>query len=121
LQDRRGVSTRFDSASRADGDGFLRDLQNIGITVGFTGTISADTDKLAAALKENPEEAEKLLGADGLGGKISESVARSSFRTGHTAATINYLGDRASSLLSPRVTAMAMLYGNGSNFMDMYL
>lgn len=120
LQDRRGVSTRFDSASRADGDGFLRDLQNIGITVGFTGTISADTDKLAAALKENPEEAEKLLGADGLGGKISESVARSSFRTGHTAATINYLGDRASSLLSPRITAMAMLYGNGSNFMDMY-
>ena len=121
LQDRRGMSTRFDSASRADGDGFLHDLEKIGLNVGFTGVISADTDKLATALKNDPEGTEKILGVNGLGGKMSESVARSSFRTGHTAATINYLGDRASSLLSPRVTAMAMLYGNGSNFMDMYL
>lgn len=125
LHDRRGQSTRFDSAyhrgSNAEDSKFMSSLTSIGINVNFTGVVSVDTDKLSNALRDNPDKVEQILGKDGLAGRIANSVASSGYQSERMSPTINSLAARSSALLSPRWTVAAMMYGNGGNFMDMYL
>jgi len=123
LQDKRGMSTRFDSVnlrSAGETQEFTHSLKDIGVSVDFTGALTTDKEKLTTALQESPDKVAKALGEGGLADRIEKSVSQSSYQTGRLSPTINSLAARSTSLLSPQWTVAAMMYKSGGYFMDMY-
>ena len=76
LKDNKDVSNRLSALGNSFNDAsyFTRSLSKAGITVKASGELSVDTEKLTKALKDNPNEAENILGKDGFAGRTANKV-----------------------------------------------
>lgn len=126
LQSKIGMSSQFDffASSFQDTRGFMDTMENIGINVEPTGTLSVDTRSLTEALQARPDSVEQALGAEGLGGQIDRNTASSDFRAERLYPGIQEaLGqpnESAKGMYAPNMQISSTMRGNSGNLMDMY-
>lgn len=127
LNDNVGLSTRFDSFANSFNDSkyFSKSLESIGISVKSSGELSVDTDTLTKALQTNPNSVERILGQDGLAGRLDKKVSMSDYQADKMFPAINsYLGgsvESTRSMYSSKLAIASMMYNNVGSFMDMYI
>ena len=126
LQSKIGMSSQFDyfAASFNNTDNLMRSMEDIGVNVEPTGTLSVDTQALTKALQEKPDSVEQALGAEGLAGKIDKSTAASDYQSGRMFPSINEaLGqenDSHKGMYAQNSRIASTLRGNSGRLMDMY-
>ena len=127
LRDNTGLSNRFDGFAKsfADAKYYANSLESVGITVQDNGTLKVDADTLASALQNNPNSVERILGGDGLAGRIDRNVSMSDYQAERMFPSIDtYMGGvdtSSSAFYSSNMMIFPMMYGNIGNFMDMYM
>ena len=76
LNENRGLSGRMNALASnfGDNEALTNSLDSVGISVNENGTLRVNQDKLADALNENSSNVNKVLGQDGLAGRLSRNV-----------------------------------------------
>lgn len=120
------VSTRVSrlASTFADTVYNAKTYAKIGINVDTsTGKVSINETKLSAALKENPDRVENLLGANGLAGKATNKISLAESQKSNLFPSVStMLGStvNTASLYSPKTLTAMTNYSNIGNLIDMY-
>lgn len=78
LNENRGISNSMANLARSmRNDAELTEsLRNIGITINARGELRVDEARLTAALEENPDNVNSVLGSEGLTGRLERDIDR---------------------------------------------
>ena len=126
LQSKVGMSSQFDffAASFQDTRKFMGTMEDIGINVEPTGTLSVNTQSLTEALQARPDSVEQALGAEGLAGQIDRNTASSDFRAERVFPRIDealgHPNESTKGMYAPNMQISSTMRGDRGNLMDMY-